>query len=95
MSKMTPEFMLVYAQDVYETTWDECVDMYDIFTCAELEEFTEEKFGRTFNHTEPSEVIRDYDIDLYNKCIEDYKEEYHYIITQSDPSTDPCHQALS
>jgi hypothetical protein len=31
--------MLVFAS-VYSTTWDECVDMYDIFTCAQLEEAT-------------------------------------------------------
>lgn len=72
-----------------------CLGMYDVFICAELEETLERDFGRTSNHTETSEVIRDYDIDLYNKCIEDYKEEYDYIINQSDPSTDPCHQALS
>ena len=51
------------------------VDACSPFICSELEEALVKQSGKGFNYTEHSEVIRDYDIDLYNKCIEDYKEE--------------------
>jgi len=49
MSMVMPEFMLAYAQqDTYSTTWDQCVDLYDVFTCVQLEETTSKEFGKTF-----------------------------------------------
>ena len=68
------------AQDekVTKTTWDECVDMYDVFICAQLEDTLYKQSGETFNHTKPSKAeLPSYEENPYFwDCVEDYKEEY-------------------
>ena len=77
-SKSTVDFMSVYAQDVYKTTWDDCVKMYDELTCAVIGQELVESSGKTFNHTKPSETeLPSYEENPYFwDCVEDYKEEY-------------------
>lgn len=74
--------VLASSTNVTKTTWAECIDMYDIFTCAQLEETLYQQSGKTFNHTKPSEAELDAELPSYEEnpyyydCVEDYKEEY-------------------
>ena len=72
MSLVMPDYMLVFAS-VYSTTWDECVDMYDIFTCAQLEEAT----GKTFSNATTEPELPSYEENpFFHNCVKDYIKDY-------------------
>lgn len=62
---------------VTETTWNECVNKYDVFVCAQLD-----PSGTKFNYTQPTDAELAASLPSYKEnpffwdCVEDYKEDY-------------------
>ncbi|MGC1132363.1 MAG: hypothetical protein WA941_06045 [Nitrososphaeraceae archaeon] len=77
MFLVVPDYMLAYAQNEKVTTWDECVDMYDVFVCAQLD-----PSGTIFNYTKPTEAELEAKLPSYEEnpyfwdCVKGYKEDY-------------------